>query len=143
MGEVVKLERARIIPAFRPVAAGETRVSGTLTAIDCHDNGVSLVVDLDGRQLRATAKAFDHIEFITYRDDVKGAVACGVRQAPEAVYVTWTGADGGTHEVTASQIVIEFLPPQRASEVLADATLLSRTTDHIVAIASNSAGIMR
>jgi hypothetical protein len=53
--------------------------------------------------------AFDRIEFLTYKAEAPGQVACGPRPKPERVYVTYRPGSGlpGT-EGTA--IAIEMLP---------------------------------
>jgi tetratricopeptide (TPR) repeat protein len=101
---------ATLVPVFRDVAADETRFFATLRRVDCRADGVTLEVDVDGRPRRLTVAAFDQIEFISYRADLQGAVACGPRGAPDRVYVTWRGTDMGTFEITTPSLVVEFTP---------------------------------
>jgi tetratricopeptide (TPR) repeat protein len=48
---------ARVILDLRPVGAGETRVLGRFTAIECPANGVVVLVDVGGQTLRVGAPA--------------------------------------------------------------------------------------
>jgi tetratricopeptide (TPR) repeat protein len=104
------LDPPRVIPTFRVVGPDERQVFGSLTAIECHTTGVSLLVNVAGIVRRFTAPDFDRIEFITFRDDLKGQVTCGGRDRPDAVYVTWRGSDTGAAEIVAPVIIVEFTP---------------------------------
>jgi hypothetical protein len=53
---------------------------------------------------RFDATTLDGIEFISYREDLDGAIRCGARTPPEPVYVTWRKG-GATRQVVA----VEFL----------------------------------
>ena len=55
---------------------------------------------------RLTAPRMDAVDFITYRDDLKGSVSCGALAEPARVYATWRHAADGARTV----IAIEFLP---------------------------------
>jgi tetratricopeptide (TPR) repeat protein len=89
-------------PVFREVKTGETRAEGTLESIECASSGITVVVRLADRLARFHAKGFGDVEFITYREGLKGAVGCGPRTPPDPIYATWR-ADG-------SVVAIEFLP---------------------------------
>lgn len=97
-----------VVPVFREVRTGEKRLAGVLKEISCSREAIVLVVDAAGADLRVGAPEFTQIDFISYRDDLKGGVSCGRRAAPESVYVTWR-ADGppGT---TGRAVAVEFLP---------------------------------
>ena len=56
---------------------------------------------------RVTAPSFDTVEFITYRDDLAGAVGCGPRVPPDHVYVTWIPLKGAAPTVLGR--AVEFL----------------------------------
>jgi hypothetical protein len=99
-----------VIPVFRDIAADETRLFGMLRRVDCRPDAVTLEVDVDGRPRHVRVAAFDQIEFITYRADLQGAVACGSRKTPDSVYVTWRGTDPQTFEIKTPFAVVEFTP---------------------------------
>ena len=114
MATVVRREQhpksQELIPLFREVEPGETRVSGSLTAIECRTGGVSLVVRTAERDLRITTPGFDAIEFLTYRSDLTGEVACGPRAPADPVLVTWRGAMPLSGDVQTARVVVEFTP---------------------------------
>ena len=93
---------------FRAVQTGEQRIEGVLERIDCVTKHVEFTVKLPDRVGHFQAPSFEAVEFISYRDDLRGVVNCGPRQQPERVYLTWrAGALDGT------AIAIEFLPDAR------------------------------
>ena len=99
----------RFVPSWRPVGPGEERVEGELERIECGAaKSVALVLKVSEGIARFDAPALDQIEFITYRDDLKGSIGCGpVVGGPMKVYVTHaTSADRKTSRVVA----VEFLP---------------------------------
>lgn len=90
---------------FRSVGAGERRVKGTLQRIDCSRKRVEFVVDIGDRVAHFLAAKMDQVEFISYRTDLQGSVACGARTSPDPVYVTWRAG-----ELDGTVVAIEFLP---------------------------------
>jgi hypothetical protein len=101
----------RFAPSWRPVEAGEERVEGELERIECATKNVAFVLKVPEGTARFDAPALDQIEFITYRDDLRGAIGCGpLLGGPMKVYVTHaTGADRKTSRVVA----VEFLPKEK------------------------------
>ena len=95
--------------ALRPVAAGEAQLKGLLLAIECPRGQIRLVVEDGGGQLsRVHAKAFDRIEFITYRETQGGTISCGDRPEGDHVLVTYRpGPEAGT---LGEAIAVEFVP---------------------------------
>lgn len=93
---------------FRRVKEGEAQLKGTLLAIECPRGQLELVVSHDGQTSRVHAKAFDGIEFITYRQQEGGTISCGARPADDRVRVTYTPSPqaGSLGEVVA----VEFMP---------------------------------
>ena len=59
--------------------------------------------------LRVNAKAFDQVEFFSYRSEPPGQVACGARPKPERVYLTYRST-GGTPGTDGVAVAIELLP---------------------------------
>lgn len=93
-------------PDFRPVGAAEERVEGVLEAIDCAGGAAVFMVRGSDGVVRFPAPRLDAVDFITYRDDLKGSITCGPLKEAPRVYVTFTGATADTRRVVA----IEFLP---------------------------------
>ena len=103
------LAPARLIPVFRVVGDGEVREVGVFEGVECPRGSVIFKVRLPSRLFRVTARAFDQVEFFSYRSEPPGQVACGARPKPERVYLTYrsTGAAPGTDGVA---VAIELLP---------------------------------
>jgi tetratricopeptide (TPR) repeat protein len=99
-----------VIPVFRTVESGETRVFGTLAEIACGRDGVTLVLRVNDAPLRVAAASFDSIEFITYRTDLTGSVTCGARDQLDAVFVTWRGPQPAAETVRTDFVSVEFTP---------------------------------
>lgn len=102
-----------LVPEYRPVGAGEQRTEGTLERIECIRDGVVLHVRSGDRTLRFHARALDAIQFLTYRDDLKGSVACGPRTPPDRVYVTSLAAAAtalAARGPDGQAVAVEFLP---------------------------------
>ena len=96
----------RLIWSYRAVEPGEVRVEGVLERIDCSDAGVVFQLRTAQGALQMRTPRLDGIDFISYRDDLTGSVACGALTRPLAVYVTTRSAAG----VVAA---VEFLPDPR------------------------------
>ena len=97
-----------IRPDLRQVKAGEAQLQGELLAIECPRGMIRLVVEHDGQTSRVHAKAFDGIEFITYRQDRGGTISCGERPADDRVIVTYRPGPRGA---TLGEVVaVEFMP---------------------------------
>ena len=99
----------RVRPVFRALQPGELRELGSFQAVECARDGIVLALKTPERAVRLSAKAFDRIEFLTYRQEAPGQVACGPRKTPERVYVTYRTGGGlvGTEGVA---VAIEMLP---------------------------------
>jgi tetratricopeptide (TPR) repeat protein len=99
-----------LIPDLRQMQSGEVRRPGFLVAIECSDAGVVFRIDTEGRAVALKARRFEDVEFITYREDLQGAVECGRRKTLDAVYVTWRGEPTVAGLADAIPVAIEFLP---------------------------------
>jgi hypothetical protein len=97
----------RFKPDYRALQTGEQRLEGLLERIDCEAGKPAVfrvrtsldVVELEGR--------IADVQFITFRDDLTGAVSCGPR-VPMRVYVTWHDGASPRHEKVV--VAVEFLP---------------------------------
>ena len=98
-----------MIPVFRVVGEGEVREAGTFEGVECPRGAVIFKVRLPSRLVSVTAKAFDQVEFFSYRNEPPGQVSCGARPAPERVYLTYRST-GGTTGTDGVAVAIELLP---------------------------------
>jgi hypothetical protein len=82
-------------------------VEGVLERIECDAKGVAFYLKTLQGEARFTATALDKVDFITYRDDLTGAVGCGPLKQALPVYVTRSlSAD----RKSSSVVAVEFLP---------------------------------
>jgi hypothetical protein len=95
------------VPDLRPVGANETRVAGTLGVIECGRDGVVVTITVDGAPLKVRATAFSAVDFVTYRNDLKGSIACGPQPAMPVLVTYQPGKDATTAGVV---VAIEYLP---------------------------------
>jgi cytochrome c-type biogenesis protein CcmH/NrfG len=100
----------RFIPEFRPVGAGERRVLGMFTKVDCQGGSSVLVVEADGETIRMAATDLAKVTFLSYRPTAPAAVNCGPL-APARVFATFAEDDALTASGVAGRaIAIELLP---------------------------------
>jgi Tfp pilus assembly protein PilF len=97
---------------LRRLQDGEQQVTGLLLAIECPRAGVRLVVEHEGKTSRVAVKAFDAVEFITYRTDQAGSISCGERPVDDDVIVTYR--PGAGPETLGEAVAVEFLPKASA-----------------------------
>jgi Flp pilus assembly protein TadD len=96
-----------VVPELRTPQAGEERVFGVLSAIECVGS-LRLVIKQDGPDIRVHAAGFESIAFVSFREDLKGEISCGPRKTQDPVLVTYRPGpvDGSLGEVVA----VEFVP---------------------------------
>ncbi|MGH9312470.1 MAG: hypothetical protein ACRD1S_04650, partial [Vicinamibacterales bacterium] len=101
-----------IVLDLRRLQSGEERAAGILTRIDCARKSVTFHVRIDGQTAQFSAARFQDVEFVSYRDDLRGNVACGEREPEDLVFVTWRdGAAGAAGTPPPKTVVaVEFLP---------------------------------
>lgn len=68
-----------LILNLRKVGPGERRIVGTLQAIECHRDGVVIVVRTPEGVMRATAASLAAINFVTFRSQAAGSITCGLQ----------------------------------------------------------------
>jgi tetratricopeptide (TPR) repeat protein len=100
-----------LVPLYRKLEPGEQRVEGSLERIDCSTTGIVLHVSVESAIERFGAPAMSGIEFISHRDDLRGAITCGPRTPPDRIYFTWRQVDSPAG--TRSVVAVEFLPNPR------------------------------
>ena len=101
----------KLVPVFRALGAGELREIGMFEAVDCPRDGIVFTVRLPSRLARVSAKAFDQVEFFTYRSEPPGQVACGALKKPERIYLTYRST-GGAPGTDGTAVAIELLPDE-------------------------------
>jgi hypothetical protein len=57
---------------------------------------------------RLEAARLADVDFISYRDDLRGGVTCGRLADAIRVFITWREGDPAKHEKTV--VAVEFLP---------------------------------
>jgi len=99
-------------PALRPVLAGETRVLSAFSSVECAQGAIVLQIDTETAAVRIAAARFEEIEFLTYRQDTPGSVACGPQRPAFRVLATFrTGGVSIAGVNTPNRAVaIELLP---------------------------------
>jgi tetratricopeptide (TPR) repeat protein len=106
-----------LVPVYRKVLDGERRVEGTLEAIECRGSGVVLVLRDASGSHRFAASSFDKIQFVTYRDDLKGPITCGPQAPGVRVYLTFRQPTAGEAQpapgLEGVVVAVEFPPLQQ------------------------------
>jgi uncharacterized protein DUF1570 len=96
-------------PIFRELKDGEQRLEGALERIECRARGAAVFHIRTTAGLEAvTSRKMTDVEFLTYRDDLTGSVACGPLKPPLSVLVTWRPDPTATGARTV--VAIEFPP---------------------------------
>ncbi len=100
----------RMILDLRDAGPGETKVLGTFQEVECAAGAVALVIQADGRTLRATARQLNEVEFITFRSDTPGAVNCGRLPRPLRAVLTYRPNASPTPQSSGVAVAIELVP---------------------------------
>jgi tetratricopeptide (TPR) repeat protein len=93
----------RVIHTFREVREGEHREHATLERIQCGGGTVTLWLKIRNETVSVRARSLEAVEFISYRPELTGNIVCGLREPPDAVFVTWK-------EPLREVVAVEFLP---------------------------------
>jgi hypothetical protein len=100
---------ATLADALRTPRAGEQRIQGFLTVIDCNANGITFQVRTGDRVLRFHRDNFDRMVITTFTTGVGRDIGCGPRKPENAIVLTYTPSGAGARfdgEVRA----LEFVP---------------------------------
>jgi tetratricopeptide (TPR) repeat protein len=102
---------SRVVLGLRQPQPGEERAAGMLMQIDCTRDGMILHVRIGGQPIQFRASQFQNVKFSSYRDDLRGDLACGSRDPENLVYVTWKAAAATAGATSPRTLVaLEFLP---------------------------------
>ena len=108
---------AHDVPLFRRTLDGERRTEGALVSIECPRSGVVMVLRDTAGVHRFAVPSFDKVEFITYRDDLKGSITCGPQAAGLQVYLTYRQPGAGETPLAAGlegvAVAVEMLPKDK------------------------------
>ena len=98
-----------IRPDLHRVRDDEAQVFGTMTAIECLDGGSILVIQqAPSGAIRVRGESLDRIDFVSFRADYSGSIACGPQAQPPPVLVTYRpDREGNT---VGEVIVVEVVP---------------------------------
>jgi tetratricopeptide (TPR) repeat protein len=108
---------ATLVPLYRKTLEGERRTEGALVSIECPRPGIVLVLGDASGSRRFAASAFDKVHFMSYRDDLKGRIACGPQAAGLQVYLTYRQPAAGEAPlapgVEGVAVAVEVLPKDK------------------------------
>jgi tetratricopeptide (TPR) repeat protein len=108
---------AKYRPVYRKTLEGERRTEGTLVSIECQRSGVVLVLRDTAGSHRFAVPSFDKVQFITYRDDLKGSITCGPQAAVLQIYLTYRQPAAGDAPLAAGlegiAVAVEMLPKDK------------------------------
>ncbi len=106
-----------LVPLYRKTLDGERRFEGTLVSIECPRSGVVIVASDTAGTHRFAVPSFDKVQFITYRDDLKGSISCGPQAAGLQIYLTHRLPAAGEAPLAAGlegiAVAVEMLPKDR------------------------------
>src|SRR5439155_922145 len=102
-------ENSLLMQALRKPRAGETRVQGILTAIECNTRGITFKVRAGDRLLQFHSDNFERVDITAFTQEITGEIVCGPRQTENAVVVTYAAARVGSR-VDGEANALEFVP---------------------------------
>jgi Peptidase MA superfamily len=94
-----------VVLHLRELKPDEERAAGMLTEVDCTADAVMLHVRINGEMAQFRAGQFQEVQFVTYRDELRGKIPCDVRDPEDLIYITWRRA--GSQKIP---VAVEFLP---------------------------------
>lgn len=102
-------ENSILSQALRKPRAGETRVQGILTTIECNAKGITFKVRAGDRLLQFHSDNFERIDITAFTREVTGEIVCGPRKPENPIVMTYTAARAGGR-VDGEASAIEFVP---------------------------------
>ena len=98
-----------LIEALRKPQAGENRVQGMLTTIDCNAKGITYQVRAGDRLLKFHSDNFDQLDITAFTTGISGEITCGARKPENWIILTYTPAKAGS-KTDGEAKSIEFVP---------------------------------
>jgi tetratricopeptide (TPR) repeat protein len=89
---------------------GEVRVRGQLIKIDCGSNGVTLVMQTDGRPLSLGTTDFEGVQFTSFNPGMGGQISCGQRKPIDEVVVVYRTSKVAKLKVEGEVLSVTFVP---------------------------------
>jgi tetratricopeptide (TPR) repeat protein len=89
---------------------GEVRVRGQLIKIDCGSNGVTLVMQTEGRPLMLGTTNFEGVQFTSFNPGMSGQITCGQRKPIDEVVVVYRTSKVAKLKVEGEVISVTFVP---------------------------------
>ncbi|MDT5159009.1 MAG: hypothetical protein QOH51_3366 [Acidobacteriota bacterium] len=96
--------------ALRKPLAGETRVRGVLTRIECVPEGLVFIVKAGDGQLRLSSGSFKEIHILAFTPDAGKEMSCGPRKRESQVVVTYRATPDAAAKTDGSLVALEFVP---------------------------------
>jgi tetratricopeptide (TPR) repeat protein len=97
--------------ALKAPAAGEVRMQGVLTQIDCGPKGIVFTISVGDTLLKLQTKSFDDIDITTFSTEVGGEITCGVRKIKNAVVVCYLPSKDARSKTDGIAKSLDFVPP--------------------------------
>jgi hypothetical protein len=102
---------ASLNDALRKPLAGETRVRGVLTRIECVPEGLVFLVKAGDRVLRLSSGGFGGLHIIAFTPDAGTEMSCGPRKRESPAVITYRASAADAHAKTDGALVaLEFVP---------------------------------
>lgn len=103
---------AALAEALRKPQAGETRVQGMLTAIECSaKGGIVFLVRAGDRLLKIHSDTFEQVDITAFSTGVGGNITCGLRKPEDSIIITFAAAKAGS-KFGGEARALEFVPPK-------------------------------
>ena len=96
--------------ALRKPAAGETQTQGKLARIDCDAKGITFLVRINERLLKLKSDSFSYVYLMSFSEDAKGEITCGLRNPENNVVVSYLPSSNVRLKVDGVIKAIEFVP---------------------------------
>jgi tetratricopeptide (TPR) repeat protein len=98
---------------LRNVQRNEQRAYGELTQLECANGRVRFHLQVGSRDIVAGAARMEMVELTNFSAEKDFTLACGKREPPDAVYLTWRLATPRTENgatIVGDAIAVEFVP---------------------------------
>lgn len=95
--------------SLRKPVDGETRVQGTLIAIECNAKGMTFKMRAGDRLLQFHSDNFERLQITAFTSEVPREIVCGPRKPENAVVMTYATARAGS-KTDGEASAIEFVP---------------------------------
>ncbi|HEY5838275.1 MAG TPA: tetratricopeptide repeat protein [Pyrinomonadaceae bacterium] len=103
-------QNSALADALRQPEAGETRLQGVLTSVECSaKGGVVFHVRAGDRVLKIHSDSFEQVDITTFITDVGGNLSCGPRKPENPIIITFAAAKAGS-KFDGEARALEFVP---------------------------------